>query len=178
MKIIKIENNNFNSVTAGETTFYELKKDRVFKIERVKNDIKGNPRYKLEIFEAGANITGEYAAAKKLGIFYKNNNYMIFQSYNIGDCLKKYFSNIDEYKLINYFDVWGNAADGWEINNLCDEFNFISEDQEKNIIQVLKNKGFLNKTCRLNQFDIYNDGYIIEFNTKKELKPLFRVELV
>lgn len=25
------------------------------------------------------------------------------------------------YSLINYFDVWGNAKDGWEVNNLCTE---------------------------------------------------------
>ena len=25
------------------------------------------------------------------------------------------------YTLINYFDVWGNAADGFEVNNQCIE---------------------------------------------------------
>ena len=178
MQVIKIENNNFNYVYTGENTFYEIKKDRYFKIVRLKNDVYGNPRYKINIFEAGADITDEYAAAKKLGTFYKNNNSMIFQSYNIADTLKRYFNSVNEYKLINYFDVWGNAADGYEVNNLSNVFNFIAEDTEKNIIQVLKSKEFLNKNCRLNQFEIYNAGDYIEFLSKKDLKPLFRVELV
>ena len=25
---------------------------------------------------------------------------------------------VNHYKLIDYFDVWGNATDGWEVNDI------------------------------------------------------------
>jgi len=55
------------------------------------------------------------------------------------------------YTLRNYFDVWGNAKDGWEVNNSCIEFNdlHITEDAtEKDILNYLKEIGFLTTSDR------------------------------
>ena len=56
-----------------------------------------------------------------------------------------------KYALVNYFDVWGNEKDGWEINNQCVEFDdlHISEDAtEKNILDFLVMLGFLSTSDR------------------------------
>lgn len=55
------------------------------------------------------------------------------------------------YTLRNYFDVWGNAKDGWEVNDSCIEFNdlHITEDAtEKDILNYLKEIGFLTTSDR------------------------------
>jgi len=82
-----------------------------------------------------------------------------------------------EYKLINYFDVWGNKEEGYEVNNLCDEGNFhVAEDIE--IIKALKKIGFLLPNVRKNQFIIEDMGEIIEISHKKSLQPICRLELI
>lgn len=51
-----------------------------------------------------------------------------------------------KYSLVNYFDVWGNAKDGWEVNNQCVEFDdlVITDDAtEKDILKYLVSIGFL-----------------------------------
>lgn len=50
------------------------------------------------------------------------------------------------YSLINYFDVWGNAKDGWEVNNLCTEKTGITitdDATDKEILDYLVHVGFL-----------------------------------
>lgn len=51
-----------------------------------------------------------------------------------------------KYRLINYFDVWGNEEDGYEVNDLCVEETDIfiadnSTDQE--VLSLLVRIGFL-----------------------------------
>lgn len=83
--------------------------------------------------------------------------------------------------LVNYFDVWGNKKDGWEINNLCTEGQVeLPEDfNEKDIVKALKECGFFKKTVRANMLDIEMHLYpYIEINYKKEgYKPICRVEI-
>ena len=82
------------------------------------------------------------------------------------------------YSIINYFDVWGNKKDGWEVNNLCKEdFTITISDNAttKEIIQALKEEGFLAKHCRENMFEVYNDIHFIEF-FRKNGSPVFRLE--
>jgi hypothetical protein len=84
------------------------------------------------------------------------------------------------YKLVNYFDVWGNSKDGFEVNNLAVVENevYISDDStNKEIVQFLKSIGYFKKTVRMNMLDIYNDGELIEFFQKKDGMPIGRLEV-
>jgi hypothetical protein len=84
------------------------------------------------------------------------------------------------YRLVDYFDVWGNKRDGFEVNNLSvveDEI-YISEDStNKEIVQFLKRIGYFKKSVRMNMVDVYNDGEFIEFFQKKDGMPIGRLEV-
>lgn len=85
-----------------------------------------------------------------------------------------------QYRLINYFDVWGNKRDGWEVNNLCEEgiIELPENFTDKDMIKALKEFGFFKKTVRSNQLDIWNDYHMIEFSQRKDQQPICRLELV
>ena len=80
------------------------------------------------------------------------------------------------YSLRNYFDVWGNAKDGWEVNNSCIEFddlNITDDATEKDILKYLKKIGFLSTDDRRMvrcDMDTYVDG--IEIYEVKGHKPV------
>lgn len=86
------------------------------------------------------------------------------------------------YRLINYFDVWGNEKDGFEVNNLCVEKESIDikdDASDKEILQVLVDEGFLvtsdrRKVCLVD----YGMGDMIEICAKKSMYPLGRLELI
>lgn len=82
------------------------------------------------------------------------------------------------WALMNYLDVWGNAVDGWEVNNLCTEFDdlWMSDDIEpEEIIEYLHEIGFL-ATADMSRFDIDDMGDIIEVSSSDDGQPLFRLE--
>lgn len=84
------------------------------------------------------------------------------------------------WRLINYFDVWGNEKDGWEVNNQCVEAEdvFISDEStDKDICEYLKNAGYL-ITSDMRQLEVVDYGDLIEINTKKGHKPLFALQLM
>jgi hypothetical protein len=71
-----------------------------------------------------------------------------------------------KYRLVNYFDVWGNDKDGYEVNNLCEE-GFIEVDENaknEDLVKALKEFGFLASHVRMNMLDIWNDYEFIEFS--------------
>lgn len=79
-----------------------------------------------------------------------------------------------KWTLINYFDVWGNEVDGWEINNACSEFDDleIADDAtDQDIIDYLYNIEFFN-TNDLEKFDVEYYGDFIEIREKETQKPL------
>ena len=57
------------------------------------------------------------------------------------------------WRLIHYFDVWGNAKEGYEVNNLCiqGELHFQGDDWPTAglFMKELKRVGFFRKTVRL-----------------------------
>jgi hypothetical protein len=70
-----------------------------------------------------------------------------------------------KYELINYFDVWGNPEDGYEVNNQCIEFNdlWVADDATNDdILKYLQSIGFLKSSVTLDQltFDDCAMGYI------------------
>ena len=83
------------------------------------------------------------------------------------------------YSLCNYFDVWGNASDGWEVNNSCIEFEdlYISDDAtEKEILEYLVQIGFLNTSDRRKvRLDETSYADVIEIYEVKGCKPLGRL---
>lgn len=83
------------------------------------------------------------------------------------------------YRLINYFDVWGNEDDGWEINNQCEEFNdlYISDDASgEELIDYLKKIEFFTEKANIKTVEVdYSATPIIEFRALldgENLKPL------
>lgn len=83
-----------------------------------------------------------------------------------------------KYKLINYFDVWGNAEVGYEVNDLCVEETGIfiadgSTDQE--VLSLLVRIGFL-VTDDLEKVCIKWEGDMIEIEGVETGVPLGRLE--
>ena len=79
------------------------------------------------------------------------------------------------YDLINYFDVWGNAKDGWEVNNQCVECNDlnISDDATgKDIAEYLCSNGYLT-TSDMRRIAVVSDGTGWEVCARKGMMPLF-----
>jgi hypothetical protein len=125
----------------------------------------------------------------RLGPQWRHENSIIVNNVKIGaSYLTEYakqklewLKGFKEVRLINYFDVWGNKKDGWEINNMCEEGRLrIHEDYtNKEIMQALKGFGFLKNTVRINQleFDHLHD-FGIEIYQKKDMKPICRLEWV
>ena len=82
-------------------------------------------------------------------------------------------------KLINYFDVWGNKKDGWEVNNQCIEWDdgIMVEISNREILELLKITGFLKKQVRINQIIFDDYGEFIELSQKKDYCPICRLEI-
>lgn len=84
-----------------------------------------------------------------------------------------------KYSLINYFDVWGNDKDGYEVNNLCVDKTGITiayDATEKEILDYLVQIGFLNtsdmRKVRINTLD----EEMMEIYAVKGMQPLGRLE--
>lgn len=78
------------------------------------------------------------------------------------------------YTLINYFDVWGNKIDGYEVNNQCIEAENLYIDTEstaKEIAEFLRSIGFLT-TSDMRKIHIDDMGTCIEIFQKKDMVPL------
>lgn len=90
-----------------------------------------------------------------------------------------------DVKLINYFDVWGNKKDGWEINNLYTEDNMsfqLHEDDFYNhekIFRKLKDVGFFKPRTRMTQVDFEDlHEFGVEITQRKDGMPICRIEFV
>jgi hypothetical protein len=87
----------------------------------------------------------------------------------------------DTYRVVNYFDVWGNEQDGWEVNNLCEEGYITVKDYTnvEEIVKALQNmeRPFLNEQASAEALEVMNDYEFIEFYEKRNGCPLFRLEL-
>lgn len=69
--------------------------------------------------------------------------------------------------VTNYFDVWGNAREGWEVNNQChDEYKVRKFDiySRKAVLRFLKRINFLKKTVRLAsiRWEETDSGYFLD----------------
>lgn len=78
------------------------------------------------------------------------------------------------YTLVNYFDVWGNAKDGFQINDQrieCDNFFIDESATDKEICTSLMNAGYL-RTDDMRKLSVVDDGTVIEIQLKNGC-PLF-----
>ena len=84
-----------------------------------------------------------------------------------------------KYSLINYFGVWGNKKDGWEVNNLCTEETgiVIADDaSDKEILNYLVQIGFLTiSDMRKVKIDT-SCGDMMEIYAIKDMYPLGRLQ--
>lgn len=95
----------------------------------------------------------------------------------------------DKFQWVDYFDVWGNKKDGYEVNNLARTELYLSftEDEEessyktrKKCVEALEANGYLitSDLRRLTVDDISGCGDMIEVFEKKSRCPLGRWERV
>lgn len=89
------------------------------------------------------------------------------------------FTKTHTYTVTNYFDVWGNAKDGWEVNNQCIEFNdlVITDDATKKDICEYLVKRHLLATSDQRRLYVENLGDRYEIYERKGMKPLFGISL-
>ena len=80
--------------------------------------------------------------------------------------------------VTDFFDVWGNSKDGWEVNNQCRTvYNTRYKlDNRKSCLKFLKSIEYLNLYVK--EASIYweymDDGYILY--QSKDLMPICSVE--
>ena len=86
----------------------------------------------------------------------------------------------DRWTLVDYFDVWGNPKDGFEVNNLDrTEGFFLPKDvTDEQLIVILGKHGMLNETASVENILIDDSGDgMIEFSEAKTSLPLCRFEV-
>ena len=90
---------------------------------------------------------------------------------------------MNQYKLIDYFDVWGNQEDGWEVNNMCtvdEEYGLITitdDATDEDIVDYLIQTGYLGFKAK-GKVRIEGDDLIIELFGKEDDMPIGRLERV
>ena len=88
---------------------------------------------------------------------------------------------VNHYKLIDYFDVWGNATDGWEVNDLTtvEDDIVISEDaSDEEIIDFLVRIEYLKPEAKENVYLESYDNEMIEIVQTKDDYPIGRLEMI
>ena len=79
------------------------------------------------------------------------------------------------WRLINYFDVWGNKKDGYTVNNQCieaDDIVIADNAKPKEICEYLKSIGML-ATSDMRRLEVIDNGDMIEVLERKTQMPLF-----
>ena len=88
---------------------------------------------------------------------------------------------VNHYKLIDYFDVWGNEEDGWEVNDVTTVENdiVIAEDStDEEIIDFLVRIEYLKpETKDLVYLESY-DNEMIEIIARENDYPIGRLEMI
>ena len=83
------------------------------------------------------------------------------------------------WTLVNYFDVWGNKKEGYEVNDQCVEADdvIIADDATpKEICEYLKSIGML-VTSDMRRLEVVDYGDSIEINERKSGCPLFSLRM-
>lgn len=87
----------------------------------------------------------------------------------------------NKYKLVDYFDVWGNLEDGYEVNNLAvvaDDIVLSDDVTDQEILDFLENMGYLT-TNDLNKIEVISwDSDFIELFEIETGCPICRLERI
>ncbi len=79
------------------------------------------------------------------------------------------------YTLINYFDVWGNEEDGYEVNNQsveADDVVITDDATDQDIINFLFQHEYVTDDD-ISLYEIENNGDFIEIYVKETMMPLY-----
>ena len=81
-------------------------------------------------------------------------------------------------EVTDFFDVWGNKKDGWEVNNQCHDYYKVRKMEltRKSVLRFLKRIDFIKKTVRIDsiKWEEMDSGYIL--NTR-EYCPVCIIEI-
>ena len=83
------------------------------------------------------------------------------------------------YKLIDYYDVWDNEKEGYEVNNLCTcatGIEITDDATDADIINYLKSINFLSEKATTETIELSGDDFFIELTEKETGYPLGRLE--
>lgn len=83
-------------------------------------------------------------------------------------------------RLVNYFDVWGNEVDGWQVNDLCAEWErHVPDLEDATLLQLLVAEGFLRHDVGLDQVEfIFIGPEMVEIEQTADGLPLGRLEIL
>ena len=84
-------------------------------------------------------------------------------------------------RLVDYTDVWGNEKQGWEVNNLCIEWDNVwtSSLDDETLLEILKSTDFLQKHVTINQIDFEWVGSdCCEILIRRNKYPLGRIDII
>lgn len=81
------------------------------------------------------------------------------------------------YTLVDYTDVWGDAKNGWTVNDQTPVSNiYVADDaSDKDILRYLKNMGYLN-TDDMRRVCVEDNGDMIEIIARKGSYPIGRLQ--
>ena len=85
------------------------------------------------------------------------------------------------FQVVDYYDVWGNEVDGWDVNDISREDYYIDlvfDNTDEEIIEKLVEVGYLNKESVDNIAVDWLDDTMIELTLKENWMPLGRLEKV
>lgn len=84
-----------------------------------------------------------------------------------------------KYKLIDYYDIWGNEKEGYEVNNLCTwitDIEIADDATDADIINYLKSINFISEKATTETVELDGDDFYIELTEKETGYPLGRLE--
>lgn len=98
---------------------------------------------------------------------------------NIAKVKQKKKTKVNSYTLIDYYDVWGNAEDGYEVNDSMIAFTDlnISEDAtDEDIIDYLISINYLAPQAK-EECELENNGEWMEITRKADNYPVCSLRL-
>ena len=137
---------------------------------------KGN-KAKTHMVDAPDAYEANRKARRELGISYNDiEDVTMVENKEMNESIENY----NKYKLVDYFDVWGNEEEGYEVNNLAviaDDIVMSDDRTNQEILDFLVDIGYL-VTNDLNKIEVVDDGDVIEFFEIETGCPIGRLERI
>lgn len=100
---------------------------------------------------------------------------------NKNESLTESEDGVSKWVLVDYYDVWGNADDGWEVNNVSreDEITISDDASDEEIFEYLRDTvKYFNKSLKFEDVYVTGDDDIIEFEASADGMPICRLERI